>query len=536
MTHTPDPTTPEPPPPALSEQALDARLRAYADLEVGLARDGAGLRSHDGVLPDRSPEGVRAALARLGGPPRADAHDEAALAAAEDTARLHWGEREMHRTDPSVHLDALDVSCYDRPGADPQARAAARRAHLASWPDAVDAARSALDPARVPAAVAEALLPSAAGLTADLDPDEPHAAPALAAHDALMDHLRRCAREGTSEVALGSDLLARLYATPEATTVDLGHLACAAEDEIARLRALLADAVAAVRRDHDPTLPEALADAVAALQRDRPDAAGLLDEARALTREALDWVEAAGLVPPHEGTCEVGPAPPSKAHVTAMLEPVGPFAPDGPSRFLVTPPDADWDAEDVDAWLEIFNRTSLPAITVHEVAPGHFTHFRLLRQVTSPVRALVQSEAFIEGWAHEMEELLLEEGFRADDPRYAAGVALEALIRAVRLAASIGVHAGSMSVAEAEARFADDAFLRGSAARSEALRATFDPTYGRYTWGKLALRELRTQARRTWGAGYTHRRLHTALLALGAPPLGLLGRVLDDPRPRGSML
>ncbi len=58
---------------------------------------------------------------------------------------------------------------------------------------------------------------------------------------------------------------------------------------------------------------------------------------------------------------------------------------------------------------------------------------------------------------------------------------------------------------------------------SEARRATFDPTYGRYTWGKLEIMNLRERARREWGAGFSLRRFHSAMLDLGSPPLGLLG-------------
>ena len=64
-------------------------------------------------------------------------------------------------------------------------------------------------------------------------------------------------------------------------------------------------------------------------------------------------------------------------------------------------------------------------------------------------------------------------------------------------------------------------------ALSEARRATFDPTYGRYTWGKLEIMDLREQARKHWGNGFTLLRFHTALMDLGSPPLGLLGTALD---------
>jgi uncharacterized protein (DUF885 family) len=96
-----------------------------------------------------------------------------------------------------------------------------------------------------------------------------------------------------------------------------------------------------------------------------------------------------------------------------------------------------------------------------------------------------------------------------------------------RLAVSIGTHAGTMTVADGAARFEADAFCFGPAARAEAARATFDPTYGRYTWGKLEILRLRDRARASWGAGWSPARFHDALLGLGSPPLGLMADALD---------
>jgi uncharacterized protein (DUF885 family) len=125
------------------------------------------------------------------------------------------------------------------------------------------------------------------------------------------------------------------------------------------------------------------------------------------------------------------------------------------------------------------------------------------------------------------EELCVEEGFCRDDPRFAIGVWLEALVRVTRLACAIGVHTAGMTVAEAARRFESDTHLSGSAALSEARRATFDPTYGRYTWGKLEIMELRELARKRWGTRFTLRRFHTAMLTLGSPPLGLLSTAIE---------
>jgi hypothetical protein len=84
-----------------------------------------------------------------------------------------------------------------------------------------------------------------------------------------------------------------------------------------------------------------------------------------------------------------------------------------------------------------------------------------------------------------------------------------------------------MTVAEAARRFEADTHLLGQAALSEARRATFDPTYGRYTWGKLEILGLRDRARQEWGAGYSLQRFHKALLDLGAPPLGLIATAVE---------
>ena len=58
------------------------------------------------------------------------------------------------------------------------------------------------------------------------------------------------------------------------------------------------------------------------------------------------------------------------------------------------------------------------------------------------------------------------------------------------------------------------------------IREVLDPTYGCYTRGKLEILDLREQARQQWGAGFTLQRFHAALLALGSPPLGLMGTAI----------
>lgn len=505
---------------------MDPRLLTVCDLLLPSARDQAGLHRYDGQVMDLSPAGVAASLDRLGGEPLPDSHDEAHLAAFEARLRVAYGELAVHRRSPMPLLSTLDVAGYDREYAPAEERAAARRRHLAAWPDAIDAGLASLD--AVPAPTARALLPAVRGLAGMLDPSRDVEADALVAHGRLVARLEHAVEHGDADVGLGADGLTRLLSIGEAAPVDLGRLEESADAERERVQGMLADACAALR----PGAP--VADVVAELNADHPTTETLFETARDITDEVIAFTRERGLLGDLDGECRVAPSPPSRRWAVATMAWSAPLEDDGPSMYYLTPPDASWSADDQDDWLAAFSHATLPATTTHEVAPGHFAHGRMLRRAPSEVRRTLQSSAFVEGWAHYAEELCLEEGFRDGDPRVVAGVAVKALLRLVRLAVSIGVHAGSMGMDEAVARFESDAFLGGPAAEAEAYRVTFDPTYGRYAWGKLVIRRLRDDARRQWGSGFTLRGFHERLLALGAPPLGLVDAALDGREAGGA--
>jgi hypothetical protein len=451
-----------------------------------------------------------------------DPHDEAHLTVFEESLRVQYGELELHRRDPYPHLSNLELACYDREYAPRRARARARHDHLARWPEAVDAALSSLDQVKAP--VAGALLGSVLGLAADIDPDAGHIErAAMRAHERLVDHVRGIAEHGDPDPRLGGRALAALMGAQEGLRVDLTELAGRADRERERLTELLTDSCCALdpRRGVDDLLPELLAD--------HPGADGVIPEAARLTDEAIEFTRERGLAPYVDGECLVGPAPASRRWAMAMMTWAAPAEPDAPSWYHVTPPDADWPAQDREEWLTVFSRTSLPSITLHEVAPGHFAHGRALRRAPSEVRRLLHSLSFSEGWAHYVEEVCLEEGFRARDPRFAIGVALEALVRVCRLTCAIGLHTGAIDLAEAARLFVRDAHLSPVAASAEARRGTFDAGYGRYTWGKLEILRVRRRAQRQWGADFGLPRFHGALMELGSPPLGLLDAVLRPP-------
>lgn len=206
---------------------------------------------------------------------------------------------------------------------------------------------------------------------------------------------------------------------------------------------------------------------VKALQADHPAPEQLHVEASALTREVLAWTAERGLVPYDDGECRVEPMPGSRSDPAAMLS-AAPYEADGPALFYVNPQER---------WLQVyFNRAFLTAIALHEVAPGHFSHGRALRRAGSDARRTLVSESFLEGWAVYAEELALEQGFRCGDPRSAAGIALSALERAVRMEGVIGLHTRAMSEADVARRFREKAFFDQAAVRAAAWRCTYVPS------------------------------------------------------------
>ncbi|MGW5877709.1 DUF885 family protein [Nocardiopsis terrae] len=511
---------------------LPPRLRAIADLTPGAMREGAGMHEYDGRAADLSPQGVRAGLETLGGAPLDDPHDEAHLSAAEAGLRFELGELEWHRRNPLHHIGEMDVSSYEREYAPRAERDAARIAHLKLWPTLADNAVAALD--RLSAPVARSLLGAVRGVAEGLPDDLPDDVrrDALAAHARLVAHVAEAVENGSEDAGLGAEALSLLMGTGEAVEVDLTDLAARADAERDRLRARLAEATGRLAPGRDPM------EFSRELTRRHPDTEGVLDAARRWTGIAVDFTEERRLAPHGDGECRVDVPPPAMRWATAMMAWSGPWERDTPSFYYITPPAPELSEEEASEWLEQFSHTTLPAVSVHEVAPGHYSHGRALRRAPSPVRRALQSMTFAEGWAHYAEEMCLEEGFgeyaaaRVGDPdwtadHYEIGVWIEALIRVTRLSVAIGMHTGRMRVEEGAARFAEDTPLQGPAAVAEAQRATFDPTYGRYTWGKLEILALRERARQQWGSGFSLPRFHRALLELGSPPLGLIGAALD---------
>jgi uncharacterized protein (DUF885 family) len=221
---------------------------------------------------------------------------------------------------------------------------------------------------------------------------------------------------------------------------------------------------------------------------------------------------------------QVAPTPRFYRWTFASMWTPGPFEA-RPLRayYYITDADPAWPAERQEEHLRDFNFGALWSISIHEVYPGHFLHYQHLRQVTSTLRKsiLFSSAAMVEGWAHYSEHMMVEAGFRRQDPAIKLGQLAEALIRLCRFVVGLRLHCEDLSVEQGVRFFRDEAYLEEAAARREAERGTFDPSYVLYSLGKLMVLKLREDYKAGLAAKFTLREFHDRLLGNGTVPLWL---------------
>jgi uncharacterized protein (DUF885 family) len=256
-----------------------------------------------------------------------------------------------------------------------------------------------------------------------------------------------------------------------------------------------------------------------------PPAGQLVPVAQQQLAELVEFINRQRIITIPEGApVAVAPTPRFYRWTFASMWTPGPFE-TRPLRafYYITDVDPAWPPERQDEHLRDFNYGALWSISIHEVFPGHFLHYQHLRQIDSKLRKsiLFSSAAFVEGWAHYCEQMMVDEGFRKDDPSVRLGQLAEALIRLCRFVVGIRLHCEDMSVEQGVRFFREEAFLEETSARREAERGTFDPGYIVYSAGKLMLLKLREDYKAKAAGKFSLRHFHDTLLGNGTVPIWL---------------
>ena len=342
---------------------------------------------------------------------------------------------------------------------------------------------------------------------------------------ALADYKRFLQKEllprSNGDYALGADTYARALAANEMVDVPLDKLLQIAEADRAKNEA----AFQATAKQIDATKP---ADAVlASLQNDHPKPADLLKVTQGMLDSLRQFIVDHHIltIPPSE-PAHVKETPPfMRSTTTASMDTPGPFETAKLQGYYnMTLPDPRSPAKEQEAYMQGWYYAAISNVSVHEVYPGHYIQFLYAKDFPTDVRKVLGAATNSEGWAHYDEQMMLEEGFHAGEPKYHLAQLQDALLRDVRFLVGIKMHTQGMSVDAATKLFETQGHQPHPIAVSEAKRGTGDPLYGYYTMGKLMILKLRDDYKAKKAASYSLQSFHDTFLKLGPLPLPLIRR------------
>ena len=328
--------------------------------------------------------------------------------------------------------------------------------------------------------------------------------------------------------AIGRDKYQKMLLYNEMLTITPEEILAMGMEELKKEQALFAE----VAKKIDPT--KKAIEVFETLKKDHPTANNLIPEAKKNLEAIRKFLVDKNIITiPSEVRVNLQETPPfARSTGTASMDTPGPFEKKATEAFYyITPVEQNWTAKQKEEWLTQFNYYVTDIISIHEAYPGHYVNFlHLNASGATKIERIFVSYAFVEGWAHYTEKMMIEEGFGATDSLTAAKYHLaqldESLLRLCRLCVSVKTHCEGMSLADATKFIQDNAYYSYKPAYQEALRGTFDPGYLSYTLGKLQILKLREDYKKQEGANFSLQKFHDTLLGSGAPPVELIRELM----------
>jgi uncharacterized protein (DUF885 family) len=345
--------------------------------------------------------------------------------------------------------------------------------------------------------------------------------------------------KATPEFAIGEEKYRRFLAETELIGMAPAKLLELGMTELKKEQEVFAEAAKKI----DETRP---ADVIfKQIQSDHPTAANLIPEVTKRLDAVKKFVADRKLVtiPGDAKTqAQVKETPQDRRAISfASMDTPGPFEKRAnESYYYVTPPENDWTELQKEQWLTSFNYFMSDLVSIHEVYPGHYVQFlHLNASKATKAEKVFGATSFVEGWAHYTEKMMIDEGFGGAAPgakpsedevqraaKYRMVQAQAALVRLGRLCVSIQMHTEGMAVEEATKFFQDNCYYEEKPARAEAMRGTFDISYGNYSLGKLQILKLRDDYKAQEGDAFSLKKFHDELLNHGMLPIRLLRELM----------
>jgi uncharacterized protein (DUF885 family) len=208
-----------------------------------------------------------------------------------------------------------------------------------------------------------------------------------------------------------------------------------------------------------------------------------------------------------------------------------PLDPNAEAQYWVTPIDPKTPEDKAESKLREYNNLVLKWLTIHEALPGHYVqgeHANEIQPLTRRlVRGLYGNGAYVEGWAEYGAQVMMQEGFDNNDPRYRISY-LKVWLRAVgNTVLDVRMQTMNMTDDQAMSFMMNDAFQTRAEADGKLQRAKLSstqlPTYyvGTSEWWRL-----RRAYEAAKGKDFTLIDFHDRALDQGALPVPWLGNLL----------
>ena len=517
------------------DQFLESYFVARPDFAVR-----AGRHEFDGKLPDWSTQGIANEIKRLRTAKEKmhrfrDAEEvdfEVEYVDAVIDADLFWLESvEWPFRNPYFYADAIDPDVYvSRNYAPLDQRIRAYTKYAQAIPAAVAQIRSNLR-TPLPKTYVNIGRTTFGGLVSFYEQDVPRVfasvtdaqlqkefrdanAGAIAAMKDLDAWFKTQEATATDNFAIGTQKFSEMLHATERVSVRLDELESVGRRDLERNQLGLREACAVYAPG------KTIVDCVNQAEAHKPSG-GPVEAARQQLIELKTFILKNDLVSiPGTEEALVGEAPAYRRWNFAYINIPGPYEKNLPSTYYIAPPDPSWSPQERDAY--VLGDANLLFTSVHEVWPGHFLQFLHANRSSSKFGQVFVGYAFAEGWAHYTEEMMWDAGLGDGSPEAHIGQLLNATLRNVRFLSAIGMHTGTMTVADSEKMFRDEGYQDAGTARQQAARGTFDPAYLNYTMGKLMIRKLREDWTATRGGRKAWKAFHDQFLKYGGPPIPLL--------------
>lgn len=515
-----------------------------------------GIHDYDGLVPDFSPASVDSFRAKLVsyGEELKSTVDYAALdnqaqfdykiveAHIEFEKLRHGSLRFFERNPIMPYLYIFDVSNFLKRNYGPlEGRVEALCRHLEATPALLEQLQAKLDQNLPDSMVAIALeafggfakyyhtdLPIVPELTDEALAERLRVAADLAANalDRYVEFFKAMPKSSENNFAIGPDNYQAMLKWGDGVELTLEEVYQAGLADLAENQAAIKEICAQL----NPDLPfQKVIEQVSAVHPPN-------DKVVSTTRDYLegirDHLKTADLIDlPTEMLCIVAETPAFMRWIFADMETPGPFETvANEAHFYITPANPEWPPAQQENWLSRFNDYTIQIFSMHEAYPGHYLQHLHARKSHSEVARNLTSYAFIEGWAHYCEQMMMEEGYGKEDPTEYLKLWLaqrqEALVRDCRYLCSIGLHTQGWTQEQAYRFYQENAWMEDITALKEAQRSTFDPGGLYYTLGKRMFYKLRQDYQAEQGDNFNLRQFHNRCLAYGMPQIPFLRKVL----------